>query len=134
MTPSPASTPATASATSSSSRGSTRAPVRTVTDAVLRDPAHDWGIEKFAALTSMSRATFIRHFGREAGMNAGEFLMRLRMLLAAELLTESEQPVAAVAAAVGYAFGRAFRLAAGDTPPGSVARPVMACPARVPPS
>lgn len=99
---------------------STRGAVRTVTDAVLRDPAHDWGIEKFAALTSMSRATFIRHFGREAGMNAGEFLMRLRMLLAAELLTESEQPVAAVAAAVGYAsesaFGRAFRLAAGDTP------------------
>ncbi|MEU4097354.1 AraC family transcriptional regulator [Streptomyces sp. NPDC026673] len=99
---------------------STRGVVRTVTDAVVRDPAHDWGIEKFAALNSMSRATFIRHFGRETGMNAGEFLTRLRMLLAAELLTETEQPVAAVAAAVGYgsesAFGRAFRLAAGDTP------------------
>ncbi|MFF7209459.1 AraC family transcriptional regulator [Streptomyces sp. NPDC008238] len=99
---------------------STRGVVRTVTDAVLRDPAHAWGIEKFAALNSMSRATFIRHFGRETGMNAGEFLMRLRMLLAAELLTETEQPVSAVAASVGYAsesaFGRSFRLAAGDTP------------------
>ncbi|MFE0630038.1 AraC family transcriptional regulator [Streptomyces sp. NPDC058864] len=99
---------------------STRGVVRTVTDAVLRDPAHDWGIEKFAALNSMSRATFIRHFGRETGMNAGEFLMRLRMLLAAELLAETERPVSEVAAAVGYAsesaFGRAFRLAAGDTP------------------
>ncbi|MGW3243808.1 cupin domain-containing protein [Streptomyces sp. NPDC001070] len=99
---------------------STRDIVRTVTDAVLRDPAHDWGIAKFAALNSMSRATFIRHFGRETGMNAGEFLTRLRLLIAADLLTGTDQPVAAVAAAVGYssesAFGRAFRLAAGDTP------------------
>ncbi|MDX3237273.1 AraC family transcriptional regulator [Streptomyces sp. ME03-5709C] len=94
--------------------------VRTVTEAVLGDPGHDWGIERFAALTSMSRATFIRHFGRETGMNPGDYLTRLRMLLAADLLTGTDRPVGAVAATVGYgsesAFGRAFRLATGSTP------------------
>ncbi|MFF8593844.1 AraC family transcriptional regulator [Streptomyces sp. NPDC015220] len=94
--------------------------VRTVTEAVLGDPAHDWRIEEFARLNSMSRATFIRHFARETGMNPGDFLTRLRMLLAADMLTRTDDPVAVVAAAVGYAsesaFGRAFRLTTGDTP------------------
>lgn len=94
--------------------------VRTVTEAVLGDPGHDWGIEKFASLNSTSRATFIRHFSRETGMNPGDYLTRLRMLLAADLLTGTDRPVGAVAAAVGYssesAFGRAFRLATGGTP------------------
>ncbi|MDX3097077.1 AraC family transcriptional regulator [Streptomyces sp. ME19-03-3] len=94
--------------------------VRTVTEAVLGDPGHDWGIERFAALNSMSRATFIRHFGRATGMKPGDYLTRLRMLLAADLLTGTDRPVGAVAAAVGYgsesAFGRAFRLATGSTP------------------
>ncbi|WP_234534713.1 AraC family transcriptional regulator [Streptomyces shenzhenensis] len=94
--------------------------VRTVTEAVLRDPAHDWRIEEFAGLTAMSRATFIRHFVRETGMNPGDFLTRLRMLLAADMLTRTDHSVAAVADAVGYAsesaFGRAFRVTTGETP------------------
>ncbi|MFJ4467853.1 AraC family transcriptional regulator [Streptomyces sp. NPDC089424] len=94
--------------------------VRTVTEAVLRDPSYDWSIEKFAALGSMSRATFIRHFTRETGMNPGDFLTRLRMLLAADLLANTDRPVGSIATAVGYAsgsaFGRAFRLATGSAP------------------
>lgn len=94
--------------------------VRTVTEEVLRDPSHDWRIEEFAALNTMSRATFIRHFARETGMNPGDFLTRLRMLLAADMLTRTDRSVAAVAAAVGYAsesaFGRAFRVTTGATP------------------
>ena len=94
--------------------------VRTVTEAVLHDPAHDWGIEKFAALTSMSRATFIRHFARETGMTPGDFLTRLRILLAADLLTSTDYSISSIATAVGYgsesAFGRAFRLVTGSSP------------------
>ena len=94
--------------------------VRKVTEAVLNDPAHDWEIEKFANLNSMSRSTFIRHFTREAGMNPGDFLTRLRMLLAADLLTGTDRPVSSIATAVGYgsesAFGQAFRLVTGSTP------------------
>jgi AraC family transcriptional activator of mtrCDE len=91
-----------------------------VIDTVLRDPARNWTIAEFATLASMSRATFVRHFDKATGMAVGEFLTRIRMMLAAEMLTESDRPVSAVAAAVGYrsesAFGRAFRLATATTP------------------
>jgi AraC family transcriptional activator of mtrCDE len=68
----------------------------------------------------MSRATFVRHFSRAAGMAVGEFLTRLRMVIAADMLTDSDRPVSVISGAVGYrsesAFGRAFRLATGSTP------------------
>jgi AraC family transcriptional activator of mtrCDE len=91
-----------------------------VIDTVLRDPARNWTIAEFAGLASMSRATFVRHFDKATGMAVGDFLTRIRMMLAAEMLTDSDRPVSAVAAAVGYrsesAFGRAFRLATATTP------------------
>jgi AraC family transcriptional activator of mtrCDE len=94
--------------------------LRTAIDAVLRDPGHDWTIADFARLASMSRATFIRHFTRGTGMTVGDFLTRIRMMTAAELLTGTDRPVGAVAAEVGYrsesAFGRAFRTAMATTP------------------
>jgi AraC-like DNA-binding protein len=91
-----------------------------VIDTVLSDPARTWTIAEFAGLASMSRATFVRHFDKATGMAVGEFLTRIRMMLAAEMLTDSDRPVSVVAAAVGYrsesAFGRAFRLATATTP------------------
>jgi AraC family transcriptional activator of mtrCDE len=87
---------------------------------VLQDPARNWTIAEFAGLASMSRATFVRHFDKATGMAVGELVTRIRMMLAAEMLTDSDRPVNAVAAAVGYrsesAFGRAFRLATATTP------------------
>jgi AraC family transcriptional activator of mtrCDE len=92
----------------------------TVTDAVLRDPGNSWTIAELAELAAMSRATFIRHFTREVGMTVGDFLTKIRMMTAAELLITTDHPVSAVAARVGYrsesAFGRAFRLATSTTP------------------
>ena len=94
--------------------------LRTVTDAVLRDPGNAWTITELAELATMSRATFIRHFTREVGMSVGDFLTKIRMMTAAELLITTDQPVSVVAARVGYqsesAFGRAFRLATATTP------------------
>lgn len=94
--------------------------IRAVIDAVLRDPGADWPIARLARLAATSRATFIRRFSRSTGMTVGRFLTLVRLMTAAELLTDSESTVAAVAAAVGYrsesAFSRAFRLATGSTP------------------
>jgi AraC family transcriptional activator of mtrCDE len=91
-----------------------------VVDAVLREPGRDWSIADFADRTAMSRATFLRHFGRAAGGTVGQFVTGLRMAIAADLLAGGDRSVGAVAAAVGYrsesAFGRAFRLATGTTP------------------
>jgi AraC family transcriptional activator of mtrCDE len=88
--------------------------------AVLRDPAATWSVERLAEVASMSRATFVRHFGRDTGTTAAAFVTSLRMMVAADLLTDPDQTVSTVAARVGYqsesAFSRAFREATGITP------------------
>jgi AraC family transcriptional regulator, activator of mtrCDE len=96
------------------------AAVRCVIDAVLRAPERDWSITAFATRAAMSRATFIRHFTRATGTTVGQFVTRLRMIIAADLLTTGHVSVSAVADAVGYrsasAFGRAFRSATSLSP------------------
>jgi AraC family transcriptional activator of mtrCDE len=70
----------------------------------------------------MWRATFIRRFIRATGMTVGQFVTRLRMMIAADLLAGGHQSVRAIADGVGYrstsAFGRAFRAATSTNPAG----------------
>ena len=94
--------------------------LRAVTDAVLDAPGHDWTLAELARVATMSRATFARHFGHETGMTFGTFLTRVRMMAAAQLLSDTDLPVSAVASTVGYhsvsAFGRVFRSATSASP------------------
>jgi AraC family transcriptional activator of mtrCDE len=96
------------------------ASLRNVIEAVLDQPGRGWTIAELAELATMSRATFIRQFTRDTGMSAGDFLTRIRMITAAELLRTTDQPVGMVAASVGYrsesAFVKAFRTATSSTP------------------
>jgi len=89
-------------------------------EGVLRDPGADWTLERLAATASMSRATFVRHFARLTPISVAAFVTQLRMMVAADLLTDADQTVATVAAQVGYrsesAFSKAFRSATGSTP------------------
>jgi AraC family transcriptional activator of mtrCDE len=91
-----------------------------VIDAVLRDPGAMWSIEKLAAIAVMSRATFLRHFGKLTGGTVGTFLTTIRLMIAADLLADRDLTVASIAAKVGYhsesAFTRAFTQATGTTP------------------
>jgi AraC family transcriptional activator of mtrCDE len=88
--------------------------------AVLHDPSRLWTIAEFSRQASMSRATFIRHFTRATRLPVGEFVTKLRMMIAADQLVGGDRPINSIATAVGYrsesAFGRAFRLATGTTP------------------
>jgi AraC-like DNA-binding protein len=87
---------------------------------ILEDPGADWTIERLSRDAAMSRATFIRRFGRSAGMTIGKFLAQIRLMSASELLLTTDSTVATVAAQVGYqsesAFSRAFRVAMGESP------------------
>ncbi|WP_232668109.1 AraC family transcriptional regulator [Pseudonocardia sp. TRM90224] len=89
-------------------------------DSVLADPGAEWTIERLSGAAAMSRATFLRHFGRETGTTVGAFLARARVMAAAELLDSSDATVANIAGSVGYrsesAFSRAFRGEVGTTP------------------
>ena len=88
--------------------------------AMLADPARAWTIPELAALCSMSRATFMRHFQDGLGRSASDFLQDIRMSMAANALKNPAQSTEAVAEAVGYqsvsAFRRVFAQWAGVTP------------------
>lgn len=88
--------------------------------AVLSDPGAAHSIDSLAAGVRMSRATFIRHFARAAGMNPMQFVAKARLDHAAELLRSTTLPVKVIAAQAGYLdrshFSRAFRGAHGVDP------------------
>jgi AraC family transcriptional activator of mtrCDE len=89
-------------------------------NAILQSPAAPWPIEKLAAIATMSRATFLRHFTKSTGTTVGAFLTTIRMIHATDLLTNPTLTVAAVATQVGYtsesAFTQTFRHSTGTTP------------------
>lgn len=88
--------------------------------AMLGDPARPWTLPELAALCSMSRATFMRHFQEGLGRSASDLLQDIRMSMAANVLKHSIESTEAVAEAVGYqsvaAFRRVFTQCIGMTP------------------
>jgi AraC family transcriptional regulator, activator of mtrCDE len=98
----------------------TDAGLRAVIDAVVHRPQERWTIAGLAEIAGVSRATLVRHFSAATGMGVADFLTRIRMTIAADLLTTTGRSLDAVAEAVGYqstsAFGKAFRTATGTTP------------------
>lgn len=94
--------------------------LRAVIDAVVHRPQEPWTIASLAEIAGVSRATLVRHFSAATGMGVADFLTRIRMTIAADLLTTTGRSLDAVAEAVGYqstsAFGKAFRTATGTTP------------------
>ena len=88
--------------------------------ALFADPARAWTLPDLAALCSMSRATFMRHFQDRLGRSALDLLTDIRMSLAANALKQPGMSTEAVAERVGYqsvaAFRRVFADRMGMTP------------------
>jgi AraC-like DNA-binding protein len=78
-------------------------------------PAKAWTVARLGTETGLSRAAFARRFTELVGEPPMAYLTSWRMSLAADLLTEPEATVAAVARQVGYgtpfAFSTAFKRA-----------------------
>jgi len=88
-------------------------------------PDRPWTIESIAAEVTMSRAAFARRFTSLVGEAPLAYLARWRLNLAAQRLRDTDLPIAAVAAQVGYgseySFSRAFTRFHGQ-PPGRYRR------------
>ncbi|MGY3941836.1 AraC family transcriptional regulator [Aeromonas tecta] len=89
--------------------------------AVLANPAHPWSVDELAALAAMSRATYFRHFRQRLGCSVWEFVVRVRMVRAGELLRQPDHlPIGEVAMRVGYqseaSFAKAFKQLTGMAP------------------
>src|SRR4029079_19302283 len=94
--------------------------VNAALEAIHDDPAHRWTVAELAGRASLSRATFARRFHDVLGTTPLGYLTDWRMSLAREQLRDSEDGLAAIAAAVGYAsafsFAAAFKRAHGTAP------------------
>jgi AraC-like DNA-binding protein len=82
-------------------------------------PAEDWTVESLARAVGTSRSVLADRFTHLVGESPMQYLALWRMQLASRRLLEGE-PVAHVAAAVGYeseaAFSRAFKRLVGESP------------------
>ncbi|MEU6194425.1 AraC family transcriptional regulator [Streptomyces sp. NPDC047061] len=95
-----------------------------VTAAALRalhtDPAAAWTNERLATEVGVSRPTLVRRFTGLVGRAPMTYLTWWRLTLAATLLRDTEEPLAAVARRVGYgtpyALSHAFKREFGATP------------------
>jgi transcriptional regulator GlxA family with amidase domain len=92
-----------------------------VIETMLSDLARVWTVQDLATSAGMSRPTLARRFVRAAGEAPLQYLTRLRMERAANLLETTEDALSRIAPRVGYetefAFSRAFRRHYG-VPPG----------------
>jgi AraC-like DNA-binding protein len=93
-------------------RGLTDPTITTALTAMHAEPAQAWTVESLANRAAVSRATLARKFAAVVGESPAAYLTRWRMDLAARRLRDTDDPVDAVARAVGYrsvfAFSRAF--------------------------
>ncbi len=83
-------------------------------------PAHAWTLEELAHAAKTSRSVLAERFQHLVGTSPMQYLTQWRMLLAANLLCQSNAPLARIAENVGYqtdtAFSRAFRREFGAPP------------------
>jgi len=83
-------------------------------------PAQAWTLEELAREAGTSRSVLAERFQHLVGSSPMQYLTQWRMLLAANLLSRSNAPLARIAEDVGYqtdtAFSRAFRREFGSPP------------------
>lgn len=88
-------------------------------DSMMRDPGQNWSTDNMARVAHMSRASFYKHFVDASGQPPAQFLLLLRMKIAAQRLYAGET-IERTAEHVGYrshaAFSRAFKKVIGEQP------------------
>lgn len=88
-------------------------------DSMMRDPGQNWSTDNMARVAHMSRASFYKHFVDASGQPPAQFLLLLRMKIAAQRLHAGET-IERTAEHVGYrsnaAFARAFKKVIGEQP------------------
>lgn len=80
---------------------------------IIQQPTHHYTVDSLATIAGMSRSAFADGFARTFGESPIEFVQRVRLRHAAQMLSSTDLPVKAIAASIGYAsrssFSRLFR-------------------------
>ncbi len=96
------------------------AAVHRAQDAVAADPARDWSVGSLASVAASSPRNLSRLFNEHTGMSVTDYVNRMRVALARELLTGSRLDIEAVAERAGFGSSRQLRRAwarVNDLPP-----------------
>lgn len=99
---------------------STPDPVRQVAALMSAGPERPWRVEELADLAALDPDYFGRLFRRHLGVSPLVYLARIRVERAAQLLTNTDEPVSRIGTLVGWPdptyFARRFRQLTGLTP------------------
>jgi AraC-like DNA-binding protein len=83
-------------------------------------PGYRWTVQELAERAGMSRSAFALRFKEQVGTSVMEYLIRWRMLLAADRLLNSKDAISTIACSLGYesesAFAFAFEREMGCSP------------------
>lgn len=90
-------------------RNHTHPAVHDVQDALAADPARDWDLPSLAAIAATSSRHLARLFREHAGTNPIDYLHRLRIGLARQLLTQTSLDIEHVAESSGFGSARQLR-------------------------
>lgn len=82
-------------------------------DAIAADPARPWSVGTLARVAAASPRNLSRLFNEHAGMSVTEYVNRMRVAVARELLTGSRLDMESVAERAGFASSRQLRRAWG---------------------
>jgi transcriptional regulator GlxA family with amidase domain len=80
-----------------------------VQDAVIKDPAAHWSAARLAAIACMSSRNLARLFAEHAGCSPLDYVQRLRVALARELVANSELGMERVAEKTGFSSAHQLR-------------------------
>jgi len=80
-----------------------------VQDAVIKEPAARWSAARLAAIACMSPRNLARLFAEHAGCSPLDYVQRLRVALARELVTNSEMGMERVAEKTGFSSAHQLR-------------------------
>lgn len=94
--------------------------IHRVQDAVAADPAAAWSLARLADVAAASPRNLSRLFNDHAGMSVGDYVSRMRVALARDVLADRRLDMESVAERSGFASARQLRRAWGrlhDAPP-----------------
>lgn len=83
--------------------------IHTIQDKIQQNPAKNWSIDELADLGHCSKRHFTRMFKDCTGITSKEYIYKLRLSLAQQLLQHSRLPVEEVASRCGFEDPRQFR-------------------------
>ncbi len=83
--------------------------VHRVQDAVMKDPSADWSSQRLASIACMSERNLARLFAEHAQCSPLDFVQRMRVALARELLSNSRLDIERVAERAGFSSAHHLR-------------------------